>query len=166
MNHRKSSRTLSYTYIMSAHIHTYTYVHTRIQNVHMNAHKARLKRRHGSDCAESPNLTPRSSALLPVRCNPEGDTLRDHQPNHSPRGMTDKRRTATTNSSSSHHHDSAPSRPHPIICTGAEPIHPVHCPCQLQLGRVPPKRDHFFAILAGFSGFSYQFLLHAYVCLW
>ena len=29
------------------------------------------------------------------------------------------------------HHDSAPSRPHPLICTGAEPIHPVHCPRQL-----------------------------------
>ena len=43
-----------YTYIMSAHIHTYTYIHTRIQNVHMNARKARLKRRRGSDCAGSP----------------------------------------------------------------------------------------------------------------
>ena len=28
-------------------------------------------------------------------------------------------------------HDSAPSRPHVLICTGAEPIHPVHCPRQL-----------------------------------
>jgi len=40
-----------YTYIMSAHIHTYTYIHTCIQNVHMNAHKVRLKRQRGSDCA-------------------------------------------------------------------------------------------------------------------
>ena len=30
------------------------------------------------------------------------------------------------------HHDSAPSRPHPLICAGAEPIHPVQYPCQLQ----------------------------------
>jgi len=29
------------------------------------------------------------------------------------------------------HHDSAASRPHQLICTGAEPIHPVHCPRQL-----------------------------------
>jgi len=29
------------------------------------------------------------------------------------------------------HHDSAPSRPHLLICTGAEPIHSVHCPRQL-----------------------------------
>jgi len=43
-----------YTYIMSAHIHTHIYLHTRIQNVHMNARKARLKRRCGSDCAGSP----------------------------------------------------------------------------------------------------------------
>jgi len=39
---------------MSAHIHTNTYIHTRIQNVHMNARKARLKRRRRSDCARSP----------------------------------------------------------------------------------------------------------------
>ena len=44
--------TCTYIYMyMSAHIHTYTYIHTRIQNVHMNARKARLKRRRGSDCA-------------------------------------------------------------------------------------------------------------------
>ena len=43
-----------YTYIMSAHIHTYTYIHTRIQNVQMNARKARLQRWRGSDCAGSP----------------------------------------------------------------------------------------------------------------
>jgi len=29
---------------MFTHIHTYTYIHTRIQNVHMNARKTRLKR--------------------------------------------------------------------------------------------------------------------------
>ena len=44
-----------YTYITSAHIHTYTYIHTLTQNVHMNARKARLKRRRGSDCVVSPN---------------------------------------------------------------------------------------------------------------
>jgi len=48
-----------------------------------------------------------------------------------PRETTDKRRTTTTNSSSSHHHYSAPSRPHSLICTGAEPIHPVHASSQL-----------------------------------
>ena len=115
-----------YTYIMSAHIHTYTYIHTRIQNVHMNARKARLKTMAPQRLRGKPSLTPRSSALLPVRCNPEGDTLRGQHPNCCPRETTDKRRATTTNSSSSHHHDSAPSIPHSLICTGAEPFYPVH----------------------------------------
>ena len=33
---------------MSAHIHTYTYIHTRIQNVHMNARKARREAQLGA----------------------------------------------------------------------------------------------------------------------
>jgi len=80
---------------MSAHIHTYTYIHTRIQNVHMNARKARLKQRRGSDCVAAQLDTKK---LRPSPCP---------------------------------HHDSAPSRPHPLICTGAEPIYPVHCRRQL-----------------------------------
>jgi len=38
-----------------------------------------------------------------------------------------------------------------LICTGAEPIHPVQCPRHGQLGHGFPKRGHFSAILAGFS---------------
>ena len=113
-----------YTYIMSAHIHIHIYTHThtkctseRTQNTSETTARQRLRGK--------PNLMPRSSALLPVRCNPERDTLRGQQPNCPSRGTTDKRRTTTTNSSSSHHHDSAPSRPHPLICTGAEPIQAV-----------------------------------------
>ena len=60
-----------------------------------------------------------------------------------PRGTTDKRRTTTTNSSSSHHHDSAPFRPHPLICTGAEPIHPVHGPPKLPAWPWPPEMRSF-----------------------
>jgi len=59
------------------------------------------------------------------------------------RGTTDKRRTTTTNSSSSHHHDSAPSRPDPLICTGAEPIHPVHGPPKLPAWPWPPEMRSF-----------------------
>jgi len=75
--------TCTYVYIfMSAHIHTYTYINTRIRNVHMNARKARLSEKTARQRLRGkPNLTPRSSALLPVRCNPEGDTLRGQQPN-------------------------------------------------------------------------------------
>ena len=34
--------------------HIYIYIHRRIQNVHMNALKTRLKRRRGSDCVGNP----------------------------------------------------------------------------------------------------------------
>jgi len=67
-----------------------------------------------------------------------------------PRETTDKRRTTTTNSSSSHHHDSAPSRPHPLMCTGAEPIHPVHCPRKLPAWPWPPETRSFFCHFGGF----------------
>ena len=56
------------------------------------------------------------------------------------------------------HHDSAPSRPHPLICTGAEPIHPVHCPRQLRAWPWPPETRSFFC---HFGGVSLDFL----VCL-
>ena len=47
------------------------------------------------------------------------------------------------------HHDSAPSRPHPLICTGAGPIHPVHCPRQLPAWPWPPKTRSFFCHFGG-----------------
>ena len=101
---------------MSAHIHKYTCIHTCIQNVHMNARKARLKRRRGSHCASSPTW------LCPSPCPP---------------------------------HDSAPSRPHPLICTGAKPIHPVHCPRQLPAWPWPPETRSFFCHFGGVFNISY-----------
>ena len=71
-----------------------------------------------------------------------------------PRGTTDKRRTTTTNSTSSHHHDSVPSRPHPLICTGAEPIHPVHGPPKLQAWPWPPETRSFHCHFGGFFLYS------------
>ena len=47
------------------------------------------------------------------------------------------------------HHDSAPSRPHPLICTRAEPIHPVHCPRQLPAWPWPPETRSFFCHFGG-----------------
>ena len=58
-----------------------------------------------------------------------------------PRGTTDKRRTTTTNSSSSHHHNSAPPRLQALICTGAEPIHPVYGPPKLQATEAAPRNE-------------------------
>ena len=125
--------TCTYIYIhMSAHIHTYTCIHTRIQNVHMNARKARLKRRRGSDCAGSPTWRQEALPFSLSAAIQRGIPFVVCSPIARPRGTTDKRRTTTTNSSSWHHHNSAPSRPHPLICTGAEPIHPVHGPTKLR----------------------------------
>jgi len=72
-----------------------------------------------------------------------------------PRETTDKRRTTTTNSSSSHHQDSAPSRPHSLICTGAEPIHPVHASSQLCRAAVAPRNEIIF--LPFWRGFLHLF---------
>ena len=44
-------------------------------------------------------------------------------------------RSRLHNRSTSHHHVSAPPRPHPLICTGAEPIHPVHGPPKRRASR-------------------------------
>ena len=119
----------------------------------------RILIRHINTSVISRCLTPRSSALLPVRCNPEGDTLRCQQPNYPSQRTTDKRRTTTTNSSSSPHHDSAPSRPHPLICAGAEPIHPVHGPCKLRAWPWPTETRSFFCHFGGsFPGFTLTLL--------
>ena len=67
-----------------------------------------------------------------------------------PRETTDKRRTTTTNGSSSHHHDSAPSRLHSLIYTGAEPIHQVRCPRKLPAWPWPPETRSFFCHFGGF----------------
>jgi len=138
-----------YTYIMSAHIHTYTYIHTRIQNVHMNARKARLTRWRRSDCAGSPAWR---QEALPFSLSAKirrGIPFVASTPIICPRGTTDKRRTTTTNSSSSHHHGSAPSRPHSLIYTGAEPNHPVHCPRKLPAWPWPPETRSFFCHFGG-----------------
>jgi len=141
----------TYIYIyMSAHIHTYTYIHTRIQNVHMNARKARLKRRRNSNCAGSPTSRQEAPPFSLSAAIRRGMPFVASSPIACPRGTTDKRRTTTTNSSSLHQHDSAPSRPHLSICTGAEPIHPVHGPPKLPAWPWPPDTRSFFCHIGGF----------------
>jgi len=103
-----------------------------------------------------PSLTPKSSALLPVRCNPERIPFVASTPITYPRETTDKRRTTTTNSSSLHHHDSVPSRPHSLICTGAEPIHPVHASSQLGRAAVAPQNEVIFQPFWRGLGFRVQ----------
>jgi len=157
--HTRVCNTYIYIYIytctciyiyMSAHIHTYTYIHTRIQNVHMSARKARLKRRRGSDCVGSPIWRQEAPPFSLSAAIGRGIPFVASSPIARPRGTTDKRRTITTNSSSSHHHDSVPSRPHPLICTGAEPIHPVHSPPKLPAWPWPPETRSFSFHFGGF----------------
>jgi len=97
---------------MSVHIHTYTYVHTHITCTYART-QARVERKCGSDCARSPTWrheTPHFSYSWP----------------RVSRSQETRGRTTTTHSSSFHHHDSVPPRLYPLICTGAEPIHPIH----------------------------------------
>jgi len=129
---------------MSAHIHTYTYIHTHVQNVHMHARKHTW-----NDGATARDARLDTQKLSPSPPRENSNSEGGHPPQraaqlpHS-RRTTGKRRTTTTDSISSHRHDSAPSRPHLLICTGAEPIHPVHGPPKLPAGPWPPETRSFF----------------------
>ena len=136
---------------MSAHIHTNTYIHTRIQNARMNARKARLKRRRGSDCAGSPTwrqeALPFSLSAAIWRGIPfvASSPIARHEERwisvEQPR-PTAAHRTITTARCPDHIRLSAlvRSRSTQFI---------VHA--SSQLGRGPPKRGHVSAILAGVS---------------
>jgi len=148
--------TCLYTYI---HEHTYTHSYNMYICTHASTSETTARQR----LRGKPDLTPRSSTLLPVRCNLEVDhPFVAISPIARPRGTMDKRRTNTTNSSSSHHHDSAPPRPQPLICTGAEPIHPVRP--SWSHGGEPPKRGYVSAILAGFQNRGEKERAHTGMC--
>jgi len=59
------------------------------------------------------------------------------------------------------HHDSTLSRPHPLICTSAEPIHPVHCSRQLPAWPWPPETRWFSC---HFGGGFYMCAMTIHVC--
>jgi len=96
-------------------------------------------------------LTPKSSALLPVRCNPEGD-----YPSWSAAQLPvqEEQRISAE--------QPQPTAAHHTITTARRPDHihlfalmqsqstqlMAHPSCQL--GRGPPKQGHFPAILVGF----------------
>jgi len=54
--------------------------------------------------------------------------------------------------SPSHNHDSTAPRPHPLICTGAGPIHPVHGPLWLPATEAMPRKDSHFCHFGGLFG--------------
>ena len=134
-----------HTYIHVHTHHTYTYIHTHIQHVHMHARKHAWNDGTAATAREARLDTKKLSPSPPrENRNPEGGhpPQRAAQLTHS-RRMTGMRRTTTPDSSSSHHHDSALSRPHSLICTGAEPIHQVHGPPKLPAWLWPPETRSF-----------------------
>jgi len=113
--------------------HTYMHIYTRTRTKCTYAlMQARVKRRCGNDCAGSPTWRQEAPPFSCPLLSGGGSPSVASSPIARPRGTTDKRRTTTTNSNSSHHHDSALPRLQPLICTGAEPIHPVHGPPKLR----------------------------------
>ena len=74
--------THAYIYICTCQ---YTYIHANIYahtyNVYICTHGSTSETMVRQRLRSKPDLTPRSSTLLPVRCNPEGDALRGQQPN-------------------------------------------------------------------------------------
>jgi len=142
--------TCTHIYIyMSAHIHKYTYIHTHIQNVYMQARK-HLSNDGAAATAQEARLD--AKKLRPSPCPLQsggGVPFVASSLIARPRGTTNKRRTTTTNSSSSHHHDSAPSRPHPLICTDVELIHPIHGPPKLPAWLWPPETKSCFCHFGG-----------------
>ena len=204
---------------MSAHIHTYTYIHTHIQNIHMDARKhawndgaaanvqgavANKLALHFSFVRRNQptfrtsnartSLYPRPAVLIPLhspsplpnipqnssklaqlyngplrscrkiggKAAVEQSRSRQARRNPSPRmikvSVHEKRRVngeqPTPASSPLRNHDSAAPRQHPLICTGAEPIHQVHGPPKPRATEsMLRNRIHISAIFPPFSEF-------------
>ena len=60
------------------HTHIYTHTHRKCTYERTQSTSETMARQ---PLRGKPSLTPRSSALLPVRCNPEEGTLRGQHPN-------------------------------------------------------------------------------------
>ena len=161
-----------YTYIhvrTHTYIHIYTHTHTACTYARMHA---RLERQCCSDCVRSPTerleAPPFSLSAAIWRRIP----FVASSPIARSRGTTDKRRTTTTNSSSAHHHDSAPTRLHLLICTGAEPIHPIHlliatdCTCGHRLTKQTETLEFSpFGVISLVMFYPLKYL-KVYVILW
>ena len=123
------------------HIHIYTHTHTKsiYERTQSTSETTAWQQLTGSPTWHQEAVPFSLSAAIQ-----RGVPFVTNSPLACPRGTMDKRRTNTTNSSSSHHHDSAQSRPHPLICTGAEPIHPVDSPSKLPAWLWPPRNEVSF----------------------
>ena len=136
------------------HIHIYTHTHTKCTYERTkNTSETTAPR----GCAGSPTWR---QEVLPFSLSAtiwRGIPFVVISPSTRPWGTTDKRRTTTTNNSSMYCHDSAPSRPHPLICTGEDPIHIVHNPPKLRTWPWPPETRSFSCHFGGFLFFFLPF---------
>jgi len=79
---------------------------------------------------------------------------------HEQQEVNEKRPKPRNNQS--HNHDSAAPRQHPLIFTGAGPIHPVHGPLRLPATEAMPRKDSHFRHFGGlFSAGLEIFVLSA-----
>ena len=107
----KYIHTCIYIHISCPHTYTHTHIYTHAYKMYIWTHAKHVWNDGAAALRGKPNLTPRSSALLPVRIT----TAR--RPDH--------------------------------IRLSAQPIHPVHCPCQLPAWPWPPETRSFFCHFGG-----------------
>ena len=132
--------TCQYTYI---HAHIYTHTYNMYICTHANESEKTVRQRL---CGKS-NVTPRTSALLPARCNPEGDchlwlaaqlTVHEEQRISAEQPQpTAAHRTITIARHPDYIHLSA------LVRSPSTQF--MDCP-SCQLGRGPLKRGHFSAM--------------------
>jgi len=142
-----------YIYIIHTCPHTYTHTHiyTHTYKLYICTHASTSETTARQRLRGQPDLTPRRTALLPVRCNPEGDYPSwpaAQLPVHEERRISAEQ--------------PQPTAPHHTITTARRPDHIRLCALvrsrstqfianpSCQLGCGPPKRGHFSAILADF----------------
>ena len=77
----KYIHTCIYIHISCPHTYTHTHIYTHAYKMYIWTHAKHVWNNGTSATAREAQLVSRSSALLPVRCNPEGDFLRGQHPN-------------------------------------------------------------------------------------
>jgi len=133
------------------HTYTHTHIHTHTYKMYICTHASTSETMTRQRLRGKPDLTPRSSALLPVRCNPEGDYPSwpaAKLPVHEEQLISAENPQPTA----AHHTIMIVRHPdHNRLSTlvRSHSTHFIaHPSCQLSCG--PPKQGHFSANFAGF----------------
>jgi len=159
----KYIHTCIYIHISCPHTSTHTHIYTHAYKMYTWTHAKHVWNDGAAATArEAPAWRQEALPFSLSATIRRGIPFVDSTPIACPRETTDKRRTTTTNSSLSHHHDSAPSRLHSLICTGAEPIHPVHASSQLGRAAVASRNEVMFL---PFWRAYIQTYIHICVCM-